>query len=201
MVYEQKIPRQLHTESFSTSLSQGQLHMQRKLQGISSVSFDVTGHLITYSAFVKYCQLYKKEFAHWSYVVGLLLYMKRTKCPEQISSTKLNSLLSRNITSGLFYSRDAAFWWTTDTLQFSCQLLGTDHLLVQNVLIKFYQCDWRTLFLRKMLRFKFTTCHIIYVTQQEKRVEHEKLFKLHCKTFNTSALAKDKLSGVPSMTC
>jgi len=56
MVYESKISRQLHTKYYSTYFSQGQLHMQRKLLGIISVSFDVTGQLlIMYSAFVKYC--------------------------------------------------------------------------------------------------------------------------------------------------
>jgi hypothetical protein len=56
MVYEYKIFLQLHTKYYSISLFQGQLHMQRKLLGTISVSFDVTGQiLIMYSAFVKFC--------------------------------------------------------------------------------------------------------------------------------------------------
>jgi len=40
---------------YPTSCYQGQLQMQRKLMGITSVDFDATGQLlITYSAFMKY---------------------------------------------------------------------------------------------------------------------------------------------------
>jgi hypothetical protein len=46
---------QLHTKFYPTSCCQGQLHMQRKLMGTTSVDSDATGQLlIIYSAFVKY---------------------------------------------------------------------------------------------------------------------------------------------------
>jgi len=46
---------QLHTKFYPTSCCQGQLHMHRKLLGLISVDFSVTGQLlIIYSAFNKY---------------------------------------------------------------------------------------------------------------------------------------------------